>query len=596
MFGVVFGIAYMSATLAFRIQYVVMAIIAVSIVLVLASPAGWNNTAEVVLWGSFPGTGTADSGGFWRVFAVFFPAATGIMAGANMSGELKDPRRAIPLGTMAAIAVSTVIYIALAVWIANASSTEELLTNYTVMIDKSLWGPGVLAGLLGATFSSALASLVGAPRILMALAKDDIVPRGAWLTQSSSNGEPRNAMIVSGVITLAALLVRDLNLIAPLITMFFLITYAVINGVVLVEGSLGLPSFRPTLRVPRLVSFVGAVGCVFAMFIVNPTFSLVAVGVVFALYAYIMRMNLHPDGGDARSGIFGALAEWAAARATEYQVVSPRAWKPNLLVPVQDTEELRGEFHTLLDLARPEGTIKLLGITTQATATDATVRMESLGRALRAQGVFTTWSVLDSTTFATGLVAGLQSLRSAFFRPNLLFVSLDESHDRDADLLHLVGECRRLEVGVLLMADHPKAGLGRRAAVHLWLSLPEAGEGVGAALTRTGQHLSILMALRVSKAWKSPLRLITVVEDVADKARAHRFLEDVVDLARVPSPFELHVRQGALADHLASAPQSDLDILALPAAADLDAVRNFVRLSRSACLFCQDSGGENALV
>ena len=179
-------IAYVSADLAFRIQYVVMAVIAVSLVLVLGNVDVWQSDTSPTLWGTFPGSPESQFSGtdFWGVFAVFFPAVTGIMAGANMSGELKNPRRSIPLGTLSAIGVSLVIYVVLAFWVVRAGSVDELASNYTIMLDKSLWGPGVLAGLLGATFSSALTSLVGAPRILAALAHDKIFPRGGWLART----------------------------------------------------------------------------------------------------------------------------------------------------------------------------------------------------------------------------------------------------------------------------------------------------------------------------------------------------------------------------------------------------------------------------
>ncbi len=234
IFGVVLLIAYISAELAFRIQYVVMAVIAVSLVLVFGNLDVWQSAVPTTYWGSYPGAAGSGAGGsgFWMVFAVFFPAATGILAGANMSGELADPRRSIPLGTLAAIGLSAIIYIALAVWSARAAPTDELVSNYTIMLDRSLWGPGVLAGLLGATFSSALSSLVGAPRILAALARDRIVPRGEGLAQLHG-GEPRRALMLTGVVVLVGLLTRDLNVIAPLITMFFLLTYVMINVVLL---------------------------------------------------------------------------------------------------------------------------------------------------------------------------------------------------------------------------------------------------------------------------------------------------------------------------------------------------------------------------
>lgn len=161
--------------------------------------------------------------------AVFFPAVTGIVAGANMSGDLKDPRRSIPIGTMTAIAVSSFVYLVLAYWLARTATPQELVSNYTIMIDRAAWRPVVLAGLLGATFSSGLASLAGAPRILFAWGDHRILPQGAWFAQQSAKGEPRNATWIAGGIILLALLIRDLNAIAPLISLFFLIPYGMIE-------------------------------------------------------------------------------------------------------------------------------------------------------------------------------------------------------------------------------------------------------------------------------------------------------------------------------------------------------------------------------
>jgi nucleotide-binding universal stress UspA family protein len=192
-YAVLFAIAAISANFAFRIQYLIMVIIAGSLVSVLIAAFQGSMQHPVTWWGKFPGAPEDGfSGvGFWRVFAVFFPAATGIMAGVNMSGELKTPRRSIPIGTITAIALSTVIYLVLAYWLARSATAEELISNYTIMIDRAAWGPIVLAGLLGATFSSALASLVGAPRILHALGEHRILPGGNWFAQRTPAGEPR---------------------------------------------------------------------------------------------------------------------------------------------------------------------------------------------------------------------------------------------------------------------------------------------------------------------------------------------------------------------------------------------------------------------
>lgn len=310
-FFLLFLIAAASARLAFRVQYVIMAVIAISLLSVLVAGLQGSMKYPIRWWGAFPGSPENGFSGirFWGVFAVFFPAVTGIMSGLNMSGELKNPRRSIPIGGMSAIAVSSVIYLALAYWLARSATTEELVRNYNVLIERAAWRPAVVAGLVGATFSSALSSLVGAPRILYALGEHHILPGSEWLARRTKSGEPRNAMLITGAIVLSALLIRDLNVIAPLITMFFLITYAMINVVVLIEQNLGLVSFRPTLRVSRMVPFLGAVGCFYAMFLQNPAFSLVAVVFVVALYGVLLSRSLKAPFGDVRSGLFGAVAE-----------------------------------------------------------------------------------------------------------------------------------------------------------------------------------------------------------------------------------------------------------------------------------------------
>jgi amino acid transporter len=591
-FALVFGLAYISAEFAFRIQFVIMAIIAVSLVLILASPDGW--TGDVRWMGDWENTpGPGPTGDYWTVFAVFFPAATGIMAGANMSGDLASPRRSIPLGTLAAIGVSTVVYVVLAVWVSRAGTAEELTSNYTFLVDHSLWGPGVLAGLLGATLSSALSSIVGAPRILVALTQDDVIPNVGGIGNVSANGEPRRALIASGVLVLGGLLLRDLNAVAPLLSMFFLISYAVINLVVLVESSLGLESYRPTLSLPRFVPFLGLVGCVFAMFIVNPTVSLLAVAVIVGLYAFILRRHIG-NVSDSRSGMFSAVAEWAAARATVLETDNARSWKPSLLVPVQDTATIRGSFQLLHELVSPEGSIKLMGITVKEELEDVTRRMDSLTQDFRNKEVFTTRSVVDSTDFETGVVAGLQVLGSAFFRPNVLFLNLVRD-DRDSTVERLWRESHRLGVGVALLASHPAAGLGKRALIHLWIPSELTHQSVERSLRQRSIHLALLMALRLHRSWKCELRIYVAVPSNADVARAQAWMKTLAEMARIPKRVRREVLVGDVEAMFQKVPQSDLDIFPLPPEPDLAWVRRSVELTRSACLFLGDSGKENAL-
>lgn len=313
-----------------------------------------------------------------------------------MSGELGNPRKAIPIGTMSAIGLSLLVYLALAYWLATSATTEELLSNYTIMIDRAFWGPAVVAGLLAATFSSALASYVGAPRILQALGVHNILPGGSWLSARTKKGEPRNAMFVTGGLVLVGLLLRDLNAIAPLITMIFLISYAMINLIVFVEQSLGLISFRPTMRVSRAVPLIGLIGCVFVMFIINATVSLIAAALILSLYFALMKRQLKSPYGDVRSGLFEAVAEWAAKRVKLMRGTAQKAWKPNILLPTDDPRKLAGVYKLVFHLAHPVGSVKLLGVARPGEAAAMQGGITDSQIALQQEGVFISSSVVEA--------------------------------------------------------------------------------------------------------------------------------------------------------------------------------------------------------
>lgn len=280
-------IASVSANFAIRVQYIIMAVIGFSIISFFLIP---NVPIEkVTLIGNF------EDGDFWYVFAIFFPAVTGIMAGANLSGDLKDPRKAIPLGTLSAIGVTFVIYIAMAYVAAKFISPQELRTNQMVIVDNAWWGPALLMGVLAATFSSALGSVLGAPRILQALAERKTTPFHKIFVKKTKNNEPLNAMIFTAIIIEVALVFGSLDALAALITMFFLITYGMINLVVFLQQSMQIISFRPTFKIPRFVSFSGAAGCVFVMFLINPVFSFVAILIIVGLYIWLGKRELRAE-------------------------------------------------------------------------------------------------------------------------------------------------------------------------------------------------------------------------------------------------------------------------------------------------------------
>lgn len=597
VFAILFVIAYKSADLAIKTQFIIMAIIVASLIsIVLAAYFGSMEIGgeEAARWGTFRGSPENGFSGsdFWVVFAVFFPAATGIMAGANMSGELKDPRHAIPKGTLWAIGVSFVVYMALAYWLARSATEQELISNYNIIIEKSFWKPAIIAGILGATFSSALASIIGSSRILFAMGRHRVLPEGEWLSHQTPNGEPRNAMLVTGILIFASMLLRDLNAIAPLVTMFFLITYAMLNVVVIIEQRLGLLSWRPVFKVHHLIPWVGLVSSVMTMFIINPTISLVSVSVVVGVYWVLSRSHLETPFEDVRSGIFSSFAEWAAKHTAGLTHKQERAWKPNLLVPVTDHAIVKGSFTFLKDIAYPKGSAKLMGIAVGRQGEVLENKLPELSLAFQKAEVFSSWAVMRSLKFSEGANSGIQALRGAFFKPNVVVLSMLENENIIAEYPSVIEEADRLELGVMLYAPHPKAMLGQQQCINIWISdrSPEWSLTTGIG----NLNLSVLLAYKLKLNWGAKIRILTILKNEADRSKAKRFMKDLVELARLPH-LETVILSGDFHENVENAPPADINMFGLSLGLDMKVVSEMVERTDTTCLFVRDSGVENIL-
>ena len=588
-FIVIFTIAYISAGFAFRVQYLVLILIIFSLISIFSSSITWDGSQTWQDWGDFPNIS------FWGVFAVFFPATTGIMSGVNMSGELENSRQNIPVGTLSAIVLSTIIYVILCWWVARAAPPQELINNYTILIEKSRWQPLVLMGLLAATFSASLSSLVGAPRILMALAKDGVIPCGNWLAKLSKNGEPRRALLVSAIIVLLALFLRDLNAIAPLITLFFLLTYATINLVVLVESSLGLMNFRPTFKVPIIVPLYGIIGCILAMLVIRPFLSLVAIAIVFTIYLRLVSLPKEKRPADVRSGIFTAIAQWSAMKVIQLDLTNVRAWKPTFLVPIEDGSQLLGEFRLLLDLSQPEGFLQLLGIAAKNKGQNLSLQLQELASSFRQHKLLTTISVMKVEQESQGIITALQALQSAFFRPNILFLRFPHEANEWDQLLPVFEEAKQLEVGVMLLGLHPSAGLGRMEVINLWIRPQLEDLPIIERLEKGNTDLAILMALRLSKAWKAQLNIISVIAQEEDRKEAEQYVNSLRDLCRVPVTANSLIIVGEFPSCIQQTPQGDMDFIGLQSIPDFNFVHQMINMTGYSCLFMSDSGSESAL-
>ncbi|NXF85700.1 S12A1 protein, partial [Eubucco bourcierii] len=280
--------------------------------------------------------------GFFSVFAIFFPAATGILAGANISGDLKDPQGAIPKGTMLAIVITTITYIAVAICAAscvvrdatgnindtvvpgmscNGSSCSlgydfsrcasqpcdyGLMNNFQVMSMVSGFGPLITAGIFSATLSSALASLVSAPKVFQALCKDNVYKGLHFFAKGyGKNNEPIRGYVLTFVIAMAFILIAELNTIAPIISNFFLASYALINFSCFHASYAKSPGWRPAFRYYNMwVSLFGALLCCGVMFVINWWAALITYAIEFFLYIYVTYKKPEVNWGSSTQALY----------------------------------------------------------------------------------------------------------------------------------------------------------------------------------------------------------------------------------------------------------------------------------------------------
>jgi hypothetical protein len=276
---------------------------------------------------------------FWIVFAVFFPAVTGFTQGVSMSGDLKDPGRNLPRGTFLAVGVSLVIYVAAAVVFAAALPGGTLVGDHGAMRRVAPLPALVDAGVIAATLSSALASFLGAPRILQSLAVDRVFPfLRPFAVGLGPSANPRRCVLLALVIAVATVALGSLDLVAMVVTMFFLISYGLLNYATYVEACANSPSFRPRFRFfNQHLSLLGALVCLGAMLAIQPMAAIVAMAVLFAVHQYVANsMPIDRWADSARSRSFQRVRE--DLHAMSRKLDHPRYWRPVILAFETDRE------------------------------------------------------------------------------------------------------------------------------------------------------------------------------------------------------------------------------------------------------------------
>ena len=335
------AVGFVGADLATRLQYLVMVLLFVALVSFFLGAVGDFDG------GRFTDNLTRPDSdvGFWGAFAIFFPAVPGFSQGVAMSGDLRTPSRSITRGTFAAVGLSTVVYLGVFVLLAGGAPAAVLAeSTTTIMGELSLAEWTMLVGVLAATLSSALASTLGGPRVLQRLGEDRVLPRlEAFAVGAGPSNNPRRALGVSAVIALATVAAGDLNAIAPVISMFFLASYGMINYATYFEFRAKSTSFRPRFRWgDHRASLAGTLACAGAIVAINPLAGTLAALVLLALYTYLRQRDV-PDRWIDSAGAHHYTQARQHLRALAAEPASSRDWRPCILafVPRDPTNRRR---------------------------------------------------------------------------------------------------------------------------------------------------------------------------------------------------------------------------------------------------------------
>ncbi|QIA08779.1 amino acid permease [Draconibacterium halophilum] len=282
------------ANLGVKALYFVVAILFVSIIMFFLGSTEFSQSASQ----PFSRDQFRNFESFFVVFAIIFPAFTGMTAGVGLSGDLKNPSKSIPLGTLLATVSGMIIYVFIVYKLTMSASIQDLTEQQLIMGKIAIAGAVIVPlGLAASTISSALGSVMVAPRTLQALALDHAFPStrvNRWLAKgNTSDNEPRNASIITVAIAFVFVALGDVNAVASIISMFFMVTYGSLCLISFLNHFGASPSYRPTFRSRWYLSLVGFLVSIWVMFKISTSYALLSAAAMTLIYLYINHYHKH---------------------------------------------------------------------------------------------------------------------------------------------------------------------------------------------------------------------------------------------------------------------------------------------------------------
>lgn len=548
--GTVLVVALISArgaNLALKAQLPLLGLLLLALLSLLGGVFGVDNFS-LSLW-----SGAEQAPSFWTIFAVFFPAVTGIMAGVSLSGDLKNPAKDIPRGTIAAVLVGFFIYLLVPVILGIGADQASLVSDPLIWMKVSVVPMLVLPGLWGAILSSALGSMLGAPRTLEALVEDGVVPR--WMGSSSSSGR---VLFLSGSVALAAVLLGNLNAVAPILTMFFLTTYGMVNLVAGLEQLSGAPSFRPTFRVAWPIALLTAMACFAVMFLINHVAGIIAVLAELLIYSILRRRSMAASWGDLRYGVLMSLARFTLLRLRNLPV-APRNWRPHILLFAGDVARRADLVRFAAWLNQGRGILtasRLLVGKLEEKAAMLKEEKDRIDELMRQWGMMAFAEVEVVPSFEDGVIAIAQANGIAGIASNTLMFGWSTKAERRQAQLRVIHSAGLLGKSSVICCVRTRSWEERPRRIDVWWG----------GLQNNGDMLLLFAyLLSVNDYWRDArIQVHSIANDEEMRRHTRENLDRMLRDSRIPAQIEVTLRsEGADVATIIQKVSRDADVVFL---------------------------------
>jgi len=464
-------------------------------------------------------TPIANAAPFMLLFGIFFPAVTGFEAGVAMSGDLKDAKKSLPLGAISAVAVGFVIYVILAFFYAYTVDANMLANDSDILYKISLVPALVVAGIWGATLSSAFGSILGAPRILQAIAMDKM-GHPLFAKGTKKNNEPHNALILTFVLAMGGVLIGELDVIARVVSMFFITTYAFLNLASAIE-KWSSTDFRPAFKVPGVVSITGALAAFIVMILLDFLAFAGAVVVMAGLFFYLKRKQLALETGDAWGSFWTNLAKHSLLKLSR-EKVEKRNWRPNIIL-FSGGKQVRPH---LLDLG-----LSLTGKLGALTDFELIIpgykpRLPKVNEKEDTAGKKPAY--FERKFKSDNLFEGIRDVTSIYgfsgFEPNMIMMGMSRDKKNAVLLPKIISHLKKQNLSAAILHYGEKA-FGKKACIDVWWD-------------GTGRHLDFALSmarfLTHDVAWQdADIRVLTVNFDTTLNERLYKDINLLLSEKRI---------------------------------------------------------------